>query len=139
MAPAKYKDGLLLVELRLNGQPAVFMVDTGAKTSLISERAYKKAPSWDGDRRLQDGHLSGLGGSGSSIFVARVRIGIGRVNYGVQVGVTDLPKYLDGADGILGSDVLRQFKRVDVDYKAREVTFVEDEPGGRFSCWPNGP
>jgi hypothetical protein len=119
--PLTERDGLLRVTVSLNDTPRVFLVDTGARTSLITPRA--SGLSKTGLAKLLTVHLSGLGGSGTDIPVAPIQLRIGGRELLVDVGIAELPT-LRECDGILGADVLSQFKRVTIDYQAHTLELI---------------
>jgi hypothetical protein len=120
--PITEKGGLLRVTLRLNDTPRVFLLDTGALISLVSPEASGLSPAERS--RLRKIKLYGAGGSGAEVRVATIKLTLGERNVTGEVIVAEMEslRLPDKYDGILGSDILRQFKRVVIDYKAHILT-----------------
>ena len=120
--PITEKDGLLRVTLRLNDSPRVFLLDTGALISLVSPEASGLSPAERS--RLRKIKLYGAGGSGAEVRVATIKLTLGELNVTGEVIVAEMGslRLPDKCDGILGSDILRQFKKVVIDYKAHPLT-----------------
>jgi len=120
--PITEKGGLLRVTLRLNDMPRVFLLDTGALISLVSPEASGLSPAERS--RLRKIKLYGAGGSGAEVRVATIKLTLGQRNVSGEVIVGEMESLWlpDKYDGILGSDILRQFKRVVIDYKAHILT-----------------
>ena len=120
--PITEKDGLLRVTIRLNDTPRVLLLDTGALISLVSPEASGLSPAERS--RLRKIKLYGAGGSGAEVRVATIKLTFGERNITGEVIVAEMEslRLPDKYDGILGSDILRQFKKVVIDYKARTLT-----------------
>lgn len=120
--PITEKDGFVLVTVRLNDTHRVFILDTGALMSLVTPDASGLSPAERS--RLKKIQLYGAGGSGTEVRVATLKIAIGDRRVTGEVIVADMNglRLPDKCDGILGNDVLRQFKRVSIDYKAHTLT-----------------
>ena len=117
--PLTEKNRTLFVTIKLNDKPAVFLLDTGARNSMVTPEALERSP---GASPASGAKLSGLGGSNISISEAPVQIEVvpHNVVY-LHVGVAKLPDYMKGCDGLLGNDVLSKFSRILIDYKARTL------------------
>jgi hypothetical protein len=120
--PITEKDGLLRVTIRLNDTPRVFLLDTGALMSLVSPEASGLSPA--ARSKLRKIKLYGAGGSGAEVRVATIKLTLGERNITGEVVVAEMEslRLPDKYDGILGSDILRQFKKVVIDYKAHILT-----------------
>jgi hypothetical protein len=96
-------NGLILLDLRVNGKAASMLLDTGSNVTLL-----RRAP------------------------VNAVAVELGP-SHAVTVRALDLEKIkvhlakrdMDRIDGLLGQDFLRYFRAVRIDYKAQTVT-LED-------------
>jgi hypothetical protein len=120
--PITEKDGLLRVTIRLNDTPRVLVLDTGALISLVSPEASGLSPAEIS--KLRKIRLYGAGGSGTEVPVATIELTLGERKVTGEVVVAQLGnlRLSDKCDGILGSDVLHQFKKVVIDYKAHILT-----------------
>jgi hypothetical protein len=120
--PITEKDGLLRVTIRLNHTPRVFILDTGALMSLVSPEASGLSPAERS--KLRKIKLYGAGGSGTEVRVATIKFTLGERTITGEVMVAEMEslRLPDKSDGILGSDVLRQFNKVVIDYKAHILT-----------------
>ena len=120
--PITEKDGLLRVTIRLNDTPRVLVLDTGALISLVSPEASGLSPAEIS--KLRKIRLYGAGGSGTEVPVATINLTLGERKVTGEVVVAKLGdlRLSDKCDGILGSDVLHQFKKVVIDYKAHILT-----------------
>lgn len=120
--PIMEKDGLLRVTVRLNDSPRVFLLDTGALVSLVSPEASGLSPAERS--RLRKIKLYGAGGSGAEVRVATIKLTLGERSVTGEVIVAEMGslRLPEKYDGILGSDILRQFKKVIIDYKAHMLT-----------------
>ncbi|WP_419898703.1 retroviral-like aspartic protease family protein [Roseomonas sp. USHLN139] len=113
-----------LTLLTINGQPAVFLVDTGAaRTALLPEGAAALGLTQDGLRRTQ---ARGIGGSSHEANALVSELTLGSLT---MRGLT-VPVVRHGAPprrdrlGLLGADVLR----------VHELEM--DTPGGQLTLWP---
>jgi tetratricopeptide (TPR) repeat protein len=114
----------VFVEARLSdGVPRLFLVDTGAALSVVSQRV---AIGLNLPIHRQAGQISGVGGTsewlGSHIKILRLGK-FSMTDIPVAVGVTGIPTQvgLVPLDGIIGSDILGQFQ-VELDYPAQTLT-----------------
>jgi hypothetical protein len=100
--PLAMREGYLFVHAGVDGQPARFVVDTGASISALTERGAARLGVTRTGAELVNGHLVGTG-TVRSFSVA----GLEHAN--VRVAIVDLPaaRHLGARiDGILGLDVL---------------------------------
>jgi hypothetical protein len=95
-------DGLILVDLKINGKPRVMLLDSGASVTLFSNAAVHSAISIE----LEPGRVLGI-----------------RAEDTGKIGVTSLklPKNFPHIDGILGQDFLRCFAAVRIDYRTKTI------------------
>lgn len=120
-------DGVrLFVEARLgDGQPRLFMLDTGAAVTVISR---KVALDLGLDSEISDQTLVGVAGRVRWEQAVLPEVELGRLSVGpvaVAVDVGGVPERVGQVPlaGILGVDVLRHFQVV-VDYPARTLTLA---------------
>jgi hypothetical protein len=124
--PFRTVQSLIVVEGKVNGNPAILLLDTGANRTIISARSYgnarfdlQRAPRRNGGagfngyslRRLADVELA------ENVWTAQ------------QVSVMDLDELKQmlrmDFDGLLGQDFLRQFRSVRIDYRAHIIELQE--------------
>ena len=118
--PLVEKNGLFFLSVQVNERPALLLLDTGARNTVVAPDAVNS--SIDAAPIRSGAKLSGLGGPNSAISESRIRIELTPHNpIYVHCGVMKLPDYLKGADGLVGNDVLSGF-RIQIDYKARSLT-----------------
>jgi predicted aspartyl protease len=117
---------LIVVEGKVNGNPATFLLDTGANRTIISARSYGNARF---DLQRMPRRNGGAGFNGYSLRrLADVALAE-NVWTAQQVSVMDLDElkqmlHMD-FDGLLGQDFLRQFRSVRIDYRAHMIELQE--------------
>lgn len=124
--PFRTAQAMILVEGKVNGNRAIFLLDTGANRTIISAKTYGNdklgLPQWP--RRL-----TGVGMSGYSVRRPADLI-LGEHVWAAQpVSVMDLEE-LKGMlkldfDGLIGQDILRQFRSVRIDYHTHVIEMDE--------------
>lgn len=111
----------ILVQVAVNGKPGTFVLDTGAQDTLVSEdlakditdRSPAKMAGWDAMRKVEKVSVSlDLGGD----------IWVGNVLSTSLKNVTEKTQ----VDGVLGMSVLEHYSRIEIDFKAKTVTFHKD-------------
>lgn len=117
LAPLEIRGERLLVSVKIDGQPRVMVLDTGASiTSISTETARKLGIRSDGVARINNHIDAGLG------TIKRLSIGLAdHVN--VPVAIVDMPNARDSEipfDGILGLDVLGGHDLV-IDFRSSTV------------------
>ena len=114
--------GLMLVEARVNGKPAVFILDTGSNYTIVSSKLVDVVtPS------LKDAVTSkkGSGYSGKGIFT-RASLAVGPVLWWdhriLASDTNEISKSLgESVDGLLGLDFLNEFDKVVVDFRQHKL------------------
>lgn len=111
---------MLLIDAKVNGDPVILMLDTGANTTILDVKAYGKIlvlPSRHGGPQV------GIVGN-----ALRVRVDLEiarRFMFSQPVAVMnlgELPQRLGAQfDGLLGEDILREFRSVRINYRARVI------------------
>jgi Aspartyl protease len=124
--PFRTVQSLILVEGKVNGTPATFLVDTGANRTIVSTRIYGNAPF---ELQRMPRRTTGPGLVGFSLRRS-VDIELGDRRWTAQqVSVMDLDELRHmvhvNFDGLLGQDTLRQFRSVRIDYSAHIVELQE--------------
>jgi hypothetical protein len=107
----------ITVSARVNGQQATFLLDTGAQRTIITPQLSGLSPVDLANSPQIEIESPTLAGS-STVPVVSVRFGIGNTALTTRVIVTRIRKY----DGIIGNDVLSQFKKITIDHKDHTLT-----------------
>ena len=114
--------GVMLINAEVNGNPAVFIVDTGSNQTIISSRLVNVIT-----RPLKDTVSSekGSGYSGTGVFTrASIRVGpiVWRDHQIVAMDLRAISKSLgENIDGLLGMDFLKEFESVMVDLREHKL------------------
>lgn len=133
-SPVETRSKLAVVPARFNGRPAQLVVDTGAERTLLTPAAATRLHL---QQDLEHGTRSwGVGGP-TAYFDAELDsfefAGLALPLRSVAVGDIDTAPVQGGADGVLGTDVLRWFT-VDLDAPDGKMTVYRGEP-----CWLTAP
>jgi hypothetical protein len=114
--------GLMLVEARINGKPAVLILDTGSNRTIVSSELVDVATP-----ALMDSVTSkkGSGWSGNGVFT-RASLAVGPVlwrDHGIlAMDTSEISKsFGERVDGLLGMDFLNEFDRVIVDLRQHKL------------------
>lgn len=124
--PFRTVQSLIVVVGKVNGNPATFLLDTGANRTIVSTKIYGNV-RFDVQRMPRREPGAGLVGY-SLRRSADVVLGE-HVWLAQQVSVMDLDElkqmlHMD-FDGLLGEDILRQFRSVRIDYRAHVLELQE--------------
>ena len=118
--PFTLRDGKILIQVKLNGQPVTLKLDSGS-TNTVFDAKFLKIP---GTTKIQVRTASGPVEASRS----DARLEIGDVAFVLPQAVY-LPNFasqgLVGSEGVIGLDVLRKFKRVTIDFAKSEIA-LED-------------
>jgi hypothetical protein len=123
--PFHTSNSLIFVEITANGKPATMLLDSGSVRTLLSAKVMQV------DLKLAAmNHKSYERGLEGTIveMPATMIIGDHKILTDVMAGnLSQLARTMgaDKCDGIIGQDVLRRFKSVRIDYKARRIEFEE--------------
>jgi hypothetical protein len=124
--PFRTVQSLIVVEGKVNGNPATFLLDTGANRTIVSAKIYGNV-RFDLPRLPRREPGAGLVGY-SLRRLADVELGE-HIWTAQQVSVMDLDELQQMLhiefDGLLGQDILRQFRSVRIDYRAHLIDFQE--------------
>ena len=124
--PFRNVDSLILVEGKINGNPMLFLVDTGANRTIVSVKTYGRLP--------MQLHQMQRPGRGPGIVGEAVRLRVdlalaNRIWVGQPVSIMNLDDLNQAlgvhVDGLLGQDVLREFHTVRIDYHTRIIELEE--------------
>jgi hypothetical protein len=120
--PFRTVQSLIVIEGKLNGNAATFLLDTGANRTIVSTEIYGNARF--GLQRMP--HRQGAAGFAGYSLRRPADIGLAENMWTAQqVSVMDLDElkqmlHID-FDGLLGQDFLRQFRSVRIDYRAHII------------------
>ena len=120
--PFDLHNGLILLKGELNGKPATFLLDTGSVKTMVSLDALGY-----GSIHARPVKPSKMGaGADGQYLKGRSDIGLGECTIVAQeifaVDLSEVSKTLGTRiDGLLGVDVLRGFRQVRIDFKARTL------------------
>lgn len=118
--PLTEKDGLLRVSAQINGRSGSFVLDTGASITIVTP----EASGLSGPDII---HLDSVAVEGfvvpGGMPVAPLHMVFGNIALTARVGVVKIPNL--HADGVIGNDLLRKFKRVEIDYRQKTITLWE--------------
>ena len=116
--------GLLLVDARVNGTPAVFILDTGSNHTIVSSKLVDVAtPSL----KAVVTSKKGSGYSGNGIFT-RASLAVGPILWRehriLAMDTIELSKSIgESVDGMLGMDFLDEFDAV-IDFRQHKMVLV---------------
>lgn len=120
LVPFRSVRSFILVEVKVNGSPATLLLDTGANNTIINIRMYGNA----GAPRIE-AVSKGPGIVGNALRLRTdLEIG-GRVLFSQPVSAMNLDelarRFGIQFDGLLGQDILRQFRSVRINYRAHVI------------------
>lgn len=120
--PFRTAQTFILVQAKVNGNPATLLLDTGANRTIVSIKIYGTA-QFTLQRMRQNSN--GPGHVGESVRLTADVALANRVWVGQPVSVMnleDLKQELGvNFDGLLGEDLLREFRSVRINYKTRVI------------------
>ncbi len=117
---------MILVEGKVEGTATTFLLDTGSIGTIVSTKIYRSHFPLHQIHR----NFNGPGVSGESIPV-RMNLEFGDHRcYAQRVSVMNLDELsriigIKHIDGLLGEDVLREFRSVRIDYRAHVIELEE--------------
>jgi len=130
----RHVENLYFVPLSLQGTPVSLLLDTGANTSSVSSHAWSNITTHWRPQSMVDG-IRSTGGSASSSFALIPTIAIGAATVR-DVPVRVQPSTHDGLfgdagfDGLMGTDILRQFI-VTLDL-SNDTMYLKSDPRGHL-------
>jgi len=114
--------GLILLKVEVDGESATFVLDTGSSRTILSTRFHAhRLPS---SPKVTSSKGSGYVGSAITVK-ATLKIGEHLWRDHDFLAMDDFPEISQSLgqtiDGILGQDVLRDFKTVEIDFRNRRL------------------
>ena len=124
--PFRTSTSMILIEVKIDGRPMIFLLDTGSIGTIVSLKSYRTVPfSLRTIRR--DPRSPGVVGDSVPVKLD-LSLG-GRTWYFQNVSLMNLDGLVDllgiHVDGILGQDILREFRDVRIDYADRVIELEE--------------
>ncbi len=125
--PFRSVDSMILVEGKVNGDPVTFLLDTGSVGTIVSARKYRDM--FFPLHRIQL-NAQGAGMNGESVSV-RLDLQLGNHRWVAQrVSIMNLDELssilrIPHLDGLIGEDLLREFRSVRIDYHAHILELEE--------------
>jgi predicted aspartyl protease len=121
---------MILVDGKVNGKAATFLLDTGSNNTIVSPRA---AGVDAGTLRALQPTTTGVGSEGDTVG-ARVSVALepwcGGNRSVLVMNLDDANKRMGThIDAFLGQDILQKFKSWRIDYKARVIDIATSEEG----------
>lgn len=119
------RTGTILIDATLNGSPVTMILDTGASHSLVDATTFGMT-----DMQLQVARMNSRGlGLDADVVWRTANLQMADLQWKQQsIEVADLRKlskiYRRKIDGIVGEDILRNFRSVQINYKWGCVMFV---------------
>jgi hypothetical protein len=118
--PFRSVDSFILVEARIDGRPVTLLVDTGANKTILNARSFGRA-----QLPVSQPVNQGAGIIGNALCL-RVDLEIAhQFMFSQPVSVMNLDelskRFQIRFDGLLGQDILNQFRSVRIHYKAHVI------------------
>jgi hypothetical protein len=118
--PFRSVDSFILVDARIDGTPVRLLVDTGANKTILNAKSFCKV-----EMNVTKPVNRGAGIVGNALRL-RVDLEIAhQILFSQQVSVMDLEelsrRFGVQFDGLLGQDILNQFRSVRIDYKSHVI------------------
>jgi hypothetical protein len=119
--------GVILVSVQVNGKPAALILDTGSSTTILSPEASGLDPI---HLRRAEPPKKGSGFVGDGRWGEVTLITGARIWKDHRVLVLDMKSISDTMhrkiDGILGQDILDEFKCIEIDFEHRRLVLASD-------------
>jgi hypothetical protein len=124
--PFRTSASMILIEVKIDGHPMIFLLDTGSIGTIVSLKSYRTVPFPLRTIR-RDPRSPGVVGDSVPVKLD-LSLG-GHTWYSQSVSLMNLDGLVDllgtRVDGILGQDILREFRYVRIDYSARVIELEE--------------
>ena len=118
--PFRSVNSLILVDAKIDGRPVTLLVDTGANRTILNAKSFGRA-----SLPVSQPFNQGAGIIGNAL---RLRVGLEIANqilFSQHVSVMNLEdlskRFGIPFDGLLGQDILDQFRSVRIDYKTHVI------------------
>jgi hypothetical protein len=125
--PFRSVGSMILVEGKVNGDPVTFLLDTGSTDTVVSTRTYRASHlALRSAQRKPEGH--GIHGEAISV---QADLKLGEHRWPAQrVAIMNLDELssilgVRHVDGLIGEDILRDFRSIRIDYHARVIELEE--------------
>lgn len=125
----------LIIKLKFFGEYYNFVVDTGANNTCISNYLFNKIACASGldesiYRSIETRKYHGVGGVEVSQKIPIKINFLGKILPAITIGHfldewNNSLFFVEEHDGLLGQDVMRQFKQVVIDYEVGTISFVD--------------
>jgi hypothetical protein len=125
--PFRSVESMILIEGKVNSHHVVFLMDTGSNHTIVDAKTYRE---FDFPLRNVQRNPYGAGINGESISVRLDLQLADRMWVGQTVSVMNLDGLakllgIRQVDGLIGEDILRQFRSVRIDYNSHVVELEE--------------
>jgi hypothetical protein len=120
--PFRTVQSMILVDARVNDNRATLLLDTGANNTIVSAKAYGNAQFQLRSLHKNDQGL-GMRGDGMRLranFSLANRVWISQPVYVMNVDELT-QRFGSPVDGLLGQDLLREFRSVRINYKSHVI------------------
>lgn len=115
----------LLVRVRINGRPAILILDTGSAHTVLRPEAVGVPRSTLIPARRSHSGAGVIGDAVTKEVTLQIGERISKRHLVVLMDLSDiLAAYQEDLDGVLGLDFLRQYSRVSVDLSERTISLT---------------
>jgi hypothetical protein len=119
--------GVILVSVQVNGKPAALILDTGSSTTILSPEASGLDPI---NLRRAEPPKRGSGFAGDGRWGEVTLVTGERIWKDHRVLVLDMKSISDTMhrkiDGLLGQDILDEFKSIEIDFEHKRLVLASD-------------
>jgi len=118
--PVEVRDGAVFVSVRINANNVTLLLDTGASNTIVDPKAVGVA-----EAGLVHSAFLAEGHTNVSVAVIKLDLQIGKAKFIVPVVMDKLTvlqtRFGNKVQGLLGNDVLTQFKSVTISYQTKTL------------------
>ena len=118
--PVEVRDGAVFVSVRINANNVTLLLDTGASNTIVDPKAVGVA-----EAGLVHASFLAEGHTNVSVAVIKLDLQIGKAKFIVPVVMDKLTvlqtRFGNKVQGLLGNDVLTQFKSVTISYQTKTL------------------
>lgn len=120
--PFSLSEGLIVVQANINGKQVSLLFDSGAMRTFVN-------PSILADRKTSSVNaISITDGKVLDVRVVRTAVSLGDASFQVPVCSYDMSTFAGSVglhiDGVIGQDVIGQFRAVLIDYARHRITLI---------------